>query len=170
MVWGLRVVRRPLEMAEEVRGHNGHVLRKAERPPSRQCRGPGQERRNRNHSGLCVLERQPTNNSSSNYFCAFSLAYHFGVKRIVLIGFDMQMKSGETNYHRQHEEMGFNKRRTEPDSAAKDYARFLRKEKVIFKDSQKLGLEVINCTPDSALTVFPFMDLKEAVENEKRPD
>jgi len=94
---------------------------------------------------------------------AISLAYHFGVRKIVLIGFDMKVRNGETNFHRDHEKMGLNHKRKDLESAQKDYVRFLRRTKAIAADAKRLKMEIVNATPDSAIEVFPFVDLKEAV-------
>lgn len=89
------------------------------------------------------------NNSGAS---AINLAYHFGVKKIVLIGFDMRTIDGKNNWHDDH------------GSRPKDwnpYPRFMQGWKRIAQDARQLGLEILNATPDSALTVFPIVKLED---------
>ena len=77
--------------------------------------------------------------------CAINLAAHFGVKRIILLGFDMRMIGKRHNWHQDH---------TETRSAAL-YREFMTVFPAIKADLDTLGIECINATPGSSLTVFP---------------
>ncbi len=83
---------------------------------------------------------------------AINLAYHFGAKRIVLLGFDMKMKDDNHNWHTNHRHI--------PDSNIYE-TRFLPSFQIVARDAKILGLEIVNANPDSALTLFPFVDWKE---------
>lgn len=90
---------------------------------------------------------------------AMNLAFLFGAKRILLIGFDMkQGEGGRNNWHDRHKR--FNRVRTSPEKYRQVFipecggaANFLG----------RAGVEVINCTPGSALRCFKF-GLIEGIE------
>jgi len=88
--------------------------------------------------------------------CAIGLAYHFGVKRIVLLGFDMRKVDGKANWHDDYvvpKPFRFN-----------PYSRFLSVFPGIAKDLKRLNVECVNATPGSALTVFPIVKLEDIIK------
>lgn len=107
--------------------------------------------------GLC---RQPgliyqgggaTGPGNSGYQ-AINLAYHFGAKRIILLGFDM--KAGQkTHWHERHV--------VHRDSP---YLTWVIHFRDLAKDLQREGVEVLNATPDSALDCFPKVTIDEALD------
>jgi len=84
---------------------------------------------------------------------AINFAYHLGVKRVVLLGFDMRRIDNKTNWHDQH-----------PCPDKNPYEMFLRVISSVQLDAQRLKLEIINATPGSAIKVFPTMRLEEVVD------
>jgi len=88
---------------------------------------------------------------------AINLAYHLGVKKIVLLGFDMKNIEGKSNWHNDHQSTP----RILP------YTRFLKSFSVIKKDADRIGLEIINCTPESGMKEFPIMSLEEFLNGEE---
>ena len=86
---------------------------------------------------------------------AINFAYHLGAKRIVLLGYDMRRVNDRTNWHEDH-----------PCPQKNPYPMFLKVFPEIKRDADKLGLEILNATPDSALTVFPMVDFEEVVNCE----
>ena len=90
---------------------------------------------------------------------AISLAVHFGVKRIFLLGFDMhsgpEFEDGKkiTHWHGSH---GKNPKRL-------PYQRHLRGFPAIAKDAAAVGVEIFNVSPDSKIPQFPKMSLAEAL-------
>lgn len=94
--------------------------------------------------------------NKSSGAAAINLAFHLGSKRIVLLGFDMRRVDDCANWHKDH-----------PSPDKNPYERFLTAFPLIKRDAEKAGLEIINCTPDSALTIFPIMTLEEYLEGEK---
>jgi hypothetical protein len=90
---------------------------------------------------------------------AINFAYHLGVKRVVLLGYDMQRVNGQPNWHKDH-----------PAPQKNPYFRFLRKAPNIKADAARLGLEIVNCTPGSALTQWPIMSLEEYLVQEQTLD
>jgi hypothetical protein len=86
---------------------------------------------------------------------AISLAYHLGAKRINLLGFDMKRDevSNKTHWH-----AAYNKTLKD-----KTFERHLRGFPQIAADAKKLGIEVINVSPESAIQSLPKATLKEVI-------
>jgi len=84
---------------------------------------------------------------------AINLAYLLGVKKILLLGFEMKIGS-KNNFHTRHTRH----------ANAERYANvFIPEMARSAGELRSLGVEVINCTPDSALTCFPMRTLEEAL-------
>lgn len=81
-----------------------------------------------------------------------NLAVHLGAKRILLLGYDMQKVFGREHFTNDY-----------PAPTSSPYQVFLRHFASIVEPLKKVGVSVINCTPRSALTVFPRMPLREAL-------
>jgi len=94
---------------------------------------------------------------------AINLAYHLGANPIVLLGFDMRVIGNKKNYHDEHVKMG------DPltaEKAGERYKIYLKQCQPIENDAQKLGVKIINCTPGSAIEVWPIMSLQKYLESE----
>ncbi len=82
---------------------------------------------------------------------AINLAYHFGAERIVLIGYDMKIgKDGRSHWFGDHK-----------DSVRSNYGSWLPLYGSIASHAKEIGLDIVNCTMDSALTCFRKADLRE---------
>jgi len=90
------------------------------------------------------------NNSSGG--AAINLAYHLGARRIVLIGYDMGINNGRHNFH---DSYPVGKPERNP------YRHFLKSFDRIKDDADKLGVEILNATPNSNLNVFPKVRLED---------
>lgn len=92
---------------------------------------------------------------------AINFAYHLDVKRIVLLGFDMHSSNGNGNinhnWHREHKGRSIDNVNFSP------YERFLKPFAQIKKEADVLGLEILNATVNSALTIFPVVDIRDVV-------
>ena len=91
--------------------------------------------------------------------CAVNLAFHFGVKKIVLLGYDMQYVNGEKNWHNFYKDQ---RGKHEP------YARFLMPFNYIAKDLARHEIECVNATPGSKLTLFPMVGINEVLNDKLR--
>lgn len=91
--------------------------------------------------------------------CAINLATLLGVKKIVLLGFDMRKIDNRNNWHSEHP--GSVNPKHNP------YVRFVKRFTSIAKDLKGLNVECINATPGSGLTDFPIVD-PEIVLPEKK--
>jgi hypothetical protein len=87
---------------------------------------------------------------------AIHVAVHAGCKRILLCGFDMR----GTHWHDPHQ----SPLRDHGDGI---YAKWIEKFKTLVAPLAERGVDVINCTPGSALRVWPSRQLEEALLNEE---
>ena len=78
---------------------------------------------------------------------AISLAIAMGAARIVLLGYDMRLVDGRSHHHDDYS------RRTHPDV----FADFLAHFEGWDGEAKAAGVEILNATPDSALTEFPMV-------------
>lgn len=84
---------------------------------------------------------------------AINLAYLFGCRRILLLGFDMRLgPKGEKHWHPDH---------PSPLMQGMCFGDWLHKFNHLAVDLKKEGCEVINCTPGSALTCFPMSTIEK---------
>jgi hypothetical protein len=109
-------------------------------------------RKSRSRQGIEEKPGQVSWNGNSGA-SAINFAYHLGVKRILLLGFDMQRVGDQANWHDDH-----------PALKKNPYAYFLKAFGSVAKDAKRLGLEIVNCSPDSALEVFEKVSLEEALK------
>jgi hypothetical protein len=101
------------------------------------------------------FSRQPDaiHYGSNSGFQAVNLAILFGATRIALVGFDMQLVEGKQHFFGNHPK-GVRRHTV--------FAKFL----LAFNEAAKVmpeGIEIINCTPGSALKAFPFGNLSEVL-------
>lgn len=109
----------------------------------------------RHHENL-VLDRlgQVGWGGNSGFHC-INLCLQWGVKKIILVGYDMQLDGG-SHWHGDHPEQMNNP----------TPANVTRWRNTIDNNAQKihdLGVKVINCSPVSALRRYPKMSLVEAL-------
>ena len=82
---------------------------------------------------------------------AINLAYHLGCTRIILLGFDMQLnKDGKGHWHSL-----YNNKTDMP------FHRHLQGVPTIVDDAKRLGIEIINANPTSAMEGFVKMNVKD---------
>jgi len=123
----------------------------------------------RNHPWIKFLRRgkamgidpQPAHVSwNHNSGCsAINLAYHFGATRIVLLGFDMSNgKKGETHWHGGHKQLPKDQKGNNT-----PYSRWVKTTAFIYRDARKLGIEILNASPITTITVFPKVKLEDVV-------
>ena len=83
---------------------------------------------------------------------AVHIAIHGGARRILLCGFDMH----GTHWHGPHVEP---LRNTAPGT----YGRWVERFAELQEPARERGIEILNCTPGSALKCFPMVDLVDAL-------
>ena len=101
-------------------------------------------------TGVDGLEDAPNGlrTGTNSGYQAINLAVHLGAKRILLLGYDMKSSGGRSHWFGEH-----------PDKVEPPYSTMLMHFPSLVEPLKKRGVEVINCTPDSALNVFKKMDL-----------
>ncbi len=89
---------------------------------------------------------------------AINVAYHLGVTKIVLVGFDMKIIAGKKNWHNDHP-----KRECETNP----YPRYVKVFSDISRDLKSLGVDIINTSLDSAIPeeLIPKQPLEDVVKN-----
>ncbi len=99
-----------------------------------------------NREGLS-RESKWINTNGNSGFQAINLAYLFGVRRILLLGFDMCLGvNGERHHHPDH---------PAPMVQAQTFGDWLYKANFLARDLKDAGCEVINCSGRTALTCWP---------------
>lgn len=107
------------------------------------------------NAGSSGLEMDPTGlrNGRNGAYQSINLAVHFGAARILLLGVDMQRgPKGEEHWHGEH-----------PNRSRSPYDLFIKYFHTLVNPLNDLGVEVVNCSPGSALKVFPQVPLREAL-------
>lgn len=98
-------------------------------------------------------------NPSNSGFHAVNLAVRYGAKRIVLLGFDMKAQKERTHFFGKHPAQ---LERPHP------YKQWIKNFTALAADLSARGIEVINCTPGSALKCFPKMELADVLQDVRR--
>ncbi len=89
--------------------------------------------------------------------CAINLAVHFGVKRIVLLGFDMQAVDGDDHWHDLYLKQG-----AKPSKGKGPYPRFMKPFAGIAAALKRVNVECVIVGP-TMLDVFPKVKFEDAV-------
>jgi len=124
--------------------------------------------KDRNHAkGISPRVNKVSWNHNSGA-AAISLAVHLGCKKIILVGFDMKLDDKkEQHWHNQYRPKGFFNGNSEKGSV-KTFNRHLQGFPVILKEAEKLGVEIINASPDSAIECFKKMSVQDILKEEKK--
>lgn len=83
---------------------------------------------------------------------AINLAYHFGAKRIILLGYDMQNTGGKSHWFGEH-----------PNGVSPKYNSIIPFFQTIADQLPSLDLEVINCTRETQLECFAKSSLEDVL-------
>lgn len=89
---------------------------------------------------------------SNGGFGAINLAIKLGVKKIVLLGYDMRVIDGHHNYHTDHT-------RKIPEAIYE--TQFIKNFRSLVEPCKERGIQIVNCTPGSALDAFPLEPLED---------
>jgi hypothetical protein len=93
----------------------------------------------------------------SSGYAALNAAVLMGATRIVLVGFDYKRTGGRKNWHGAY---------TWPQN--ENFASWARAFDPLVALFAERGIEVVNASPDSAMTAFPRMTLEQALAHEWR--
>lgn len=102
------------------------------------------------------LSREPglINQGANSGYQGMNLAYQGGVRRMILLGFDMRTDGKKTHWHGDH---------PAPLNSANPYRQWVQNFQQLAADLLADGVEVINATPHSALRCFPMADWQEVL-------
>ena len=116
--------------------------------------------RDHKHSTGMTKRKNAISWNSNSGAAAINFAYHLGVKKIYLLGFDMTV--GPTKMEHWH--VHYSTAKGGPRDPRKlPFHRHLLGFPRIAKDAKKLGVEIINVSPNSAITSFKKVSLKEVI-------
>lgn len=91
---------------------------------------------------------------------AINLASQMGSKRIILLGFDMNLdKNSKQHWHSQYKSA----KRQNTDSKKLPFHRHIRCFPLIARDAKRQGIEIINVSPESAIRDFVKCKLKDVL-------
>lgn len=104
------------------------------------------------HTGTSGFDDDPSciRTGENSGYMAMHIAAHAGARRLLLFGFDMR----PGHWHGRYPKGFYN-------TAAEQYGRWIKLFATLAPELAKRGVEVFNCTPGSALEVFPFLALDD---------
>lgn len=96
--------------------------------------------RQKNQRGLS-REKGLIHSGGNSGYGAMELAYQFGARRIVLLGYDMQWTDGKSHWHGDHERL----------SNRNCFPRWIESIESTAEELSKIGVEVLNATRQTAI-------------------
>lgn len=99
-------------------------------------------------------EADTINGGGNSGYQAVHLAATFGAARILLLGFDMQRTGGKAHWHGNHEGRLPN---------GVGFPGWIRNFAALARDLKARGVEVVNCSRETALACFPRATIDEAL-------
>ena len=107
-------------------------------------------------TGQRGLETNPEGlrHGSNSGYAAINLAYLYGATKIILLGYDMKVSGMRTHWHDEPRPAGFGQVLEQT---------MLPNFDSLVSPLEEAGVEVINATPDSALTCWKYLPLEEAL-------
>lgn len=107
------------------------------------------------YRGLC---REPFVSARGHHggYQALNLALHLGATEVWLIGYDLRVVDGRDHFFGEY-------RQRELAVAGRSYARWAAVYNTV--QPADYGLRILNMTPGSAITAFPFGDLDDALRD-----
>lgn len=113
------------------------------------------------NTGEAGLECKPSGlrtglrGGSNSGYQAINIAVHLGASRIVLLGYDMQpADDGRTHFFGEH---------PVPIRKSSPYGLFRRSFDALVEPLQQRGIEIVNCTRQTALMCFPRRPLADVL-------
>lgn len=107
------------------------------------------------NTGTTGLDVRPSGlrTGHNSGYQAINLAVHFGAKQIVLLGYDLKRApDGKVHWHGDHRQ-----------AVNVPLSLFLPTFQTLVQPLQKLGVSVVNCSRETALTCWPRVALRDAL-------
>lgn len=95
------------------------------------------------HGAGLSREKGVINFGGNSGYAAIELAYQFGAKRIILLGYDMQRTNGMSHWHGDHYRL----------ANASSFGRWIKRIESVVTELSGLGVEVLNATRQTALNI-----------------
>jgi hypothetical protein len=102
------------------------------------------------------LGREKIHFGNNSGYQAINLAYLLGASSIILSGFDMKVTAGKTHFFGNHP---YHKQGQGPNNEIMQ--RWCRNFVALAQDLKSEGVQVYNCTRDTALTAFQTRELEQ---------
>lgn len=109
------------------------------------------------NTGVTGIDTDPTGlrHGGNSGYAALNLAVHYGAARILLLGYDLQHgDDGRTHFFGNHPGSLNNR---------SPYHQYLANFATTVAPLRALGIDVVNCSPRSALSCFPLARLHDAL-------
>ncbi len=105
------------------------------------------------NTGTDGIESSPSGlrTGRNSGYQAINLAIHFGVRRILLLGYDLQRTGGRSHWFGDHPH------------GQPSLGLFIPAFVALSKTLRDLGVEIINCSRETALTCFPRQPIEVAL-------
>jgi hypothetical protein len=109
------------------------------------------------NTGVSGLEEEPNGvrHGNNSGYAAINLAYHLGVSRIVLLGYDMGNLGAQSHYHE-----GYPVKMTQDRTYETKMLHLFDKIATPLKEK---GIQIINANPKSRINCFPKLVLEKAL-------
>jgi hypothetical protein len=106
-------------------------------------------------TGVAGFELDPraVRTGKNSGYQAINVAYHFGIRRVILLGFDCGPKGDREHWFGDH-----------PNRSRGLYGQFADHFRKLAGLAPALGLEIVNASRESALDCFPRVSIEEALE------
>lgn len=108
------------------------------------------------NTGFLGLEHEPTGlrTGFNSGYQAINLAVHLGATRIRLLGYDMALAhDGRSHWFGAH-----------PDHGTSPYLQMREAFQSLISPLAELGIDVVNCSRQTALTAFPCVSLEQELQ------
>ena len=105
--------------------------------------------------GLSLVHGRIHTGGNSGY-AAIGLAYLFGARHIVLAGYDFQDTDGMSHWHGDH---------PAPLNPDRPYAGWIERMRPLIAGLQRVGVEIINCSIETAIDCIPRGDLETCLSS-----
>jgi hypothetical protein len=116
--------------------------------------------RNSGQRGLETADPAAIRHGTNSGYQAMNVAYHFGAKRIVLLGYDLHVGGG-AHWHEGHWH-------TKPvEQFARELTRMVKYFELLVEPLKVAGVEVLNATPGSALKCWQQCSVAEVLEGKR---
>lgn len=104
----------------------------------------------------CGISRQPDtiHTGMNSGYQAIQLAYLWGATKIILLGYDMQKTGGKAHWHGDHPKGLGN---------CGNFSKWILAMNDLAKDLKVEGVEVVNCSRQTALKCFRRAELKDTL-------